>query len=229
MSFTDAGYGQQTPSDPNTEYTSIAFIVRSMMAKMDTMKLVKVTAVHGGGGAIAAAGTVDVQPLVNQIDGASPPHATPHGTVYGIPWWRLQGGSSAVICDPIVGDLGYVICADRDISVVKGTGAVGNPGSLRRFNIADGIYVGGCITPGTPTQYIAFTAQGITVSDLNGNVLKLTSAGIAITGNMAVTGNISATGTIVAGKGGADQVGLQTHLHTSAASGSPTSSPTPGS
>src|ERR1700688_3354724 len=144
MSFTDAGYGQQTPSDPNTEYTSIAFIVRSMMAKMDTMKLVKVTAVHGGGGAIAAAGTVDVQPLVNQIDGASPPHATPHGTVYGIPWWRLQGGSSAVICDPIVGDLGYVICADRDISVVKGTGAVGNPGSLRRFNIADGIYVGGC-------------------------------------------------------------------------------------
>lgn len=212
MSFTDAGYGFQIPDDANSDLTGVAFIVRQMIAQLDTMKLVKVIAVHSNG-AVAAAGTVDVQPLVNQIDGATPPNATPHGTVYGIPWFRLQGGKSAVICDPVKGDVGYVDCSDRDISVVKKTGAVGNPGSLRRYNIADGVYVGMVVSQVVPTQYVLFkqdsngnptgvkvvdpygniieTAQaGITITDANGNVLQMQSGLNTLTGNLKVTGTL---------------------------------------
>ena len=88
-----SGYGQQIPEDSNSLLSGVAFLVRQMLAQMDTMKLVQVVAVYGGAGAIAAAGTVDVLLLVNQIDGATPPNSTPSGTVYGIPWSRVAGGT----------------------------------------------------------------------------------------------------------------------------------------
>ncbi len=40
------------------------------------------------------------------------------------------------------------------------------------------------------------------------------SGNVALTGNLTVTGSITATGSIIAGHGGGDQVGLQTHEHT---------------
>ena len=53
-----SGYGQQIPEDSNSLLSGVAFLVRQMLAQMDTMKLVQVVAVYGGAGAIAAAGTV---------------------------------------------------------------------------------------------------------------------------------------------------------------------------
>jgi hypothetical protein len=187
------GSGQQGPNDSSSEFNKICFVIRQMIAQLDTMKLVQVQAVHGGGGTIAAAGTVDVLPLVNQIDGSGV--STPLGKVYGIPWWRLQGGNGAVICDPAVDDIGYVVCADRDISNVKATQQQSNPGSFRKFNIADGIYTGGCLN-GAPTQYVVFTAQGIKIVDLNGNMISMTSSGFTVTtapGGDFVVNGISVT------------------------------------
>lgn len=233
------GYGQLEPQSTTSLPGAIQFAIRQMMARMDTMKLVQVKAVKGGGGAIAAAGTVDVLPLVNQTDGRGFP--TPHGTVSGIPWWRLQGGTGGVICDPKVNDIGFVVCADRDTSIVVSTQKQGNPGSGRRFSIADGIYIGACLNA-VPTQYIAFsdngitildangsgnkiemTATGVKVTDKNGNVLEMKSSGFELTGTLVkITGNLQVTGSVIAGFGGADQVGLQTHIHPT---GTPNTSP----
>lgn len=239
------GYGQMDPSATTSLPAAIQFAVRQMMSRMDTMKLVQVKAVKGGGGAIAAAGTVDVLPLVNQVDGRGFP--VPHGTVFGLPWWRLQGGTGGVIADPKVGDVGFVVCADRDTTSVVSTQKAANPGSNRRFSIADGIYVGACLN-GAPTQYIAFsdngivildangsgnkielTSAGVKVTDANGNVLEMKSTGFVLTGTLVkIAGNLQVTGSVIAGFGTGDQVGLQTHLHTSGGAGSPTSVPTPG-
>lgn len=215
------GYGQGDPWDSASEFASIAFIVRQMMAKMSTMKPVRVEAVHGNGD-VAAPGTVDVLPLVNQLDGNG--NATPHGVVHGVPWFRLQAGRFAIICDPQVGDIGFVVVSDRDISSVKAeNGAQSNPGSYRKYDVADGIYIGGFLGTEAPTTYILFKPDGhLKIVDVSGNVLETSAAGFAITGNLTVTGSITA------GQGGPDQVGLQTHLHTSANSGSPTSTPTAG-
>ena len=165
-------YGQQTPTDSNSDLNAIAAVVRTMIAELSTMKLVKVKAVHGGG--VAAAGTVDVIPLVSQVDGNG--YGTVHGTVYGLPWSRVQGGKSAIICDPVAGDIGYVIAADRDISKVKATQAAALPGSGRSFDIADGVYAGACLNAAAPTTYIQFKPDGyLKIVDAGGNVIETTS------------------------------------------------------
>lgn len=221
------GVGQLDPFDSTSEFGVTCFIVRMMMAQLDTMKLVKVVGITGGGGTIAKAGTVDVQPLVSLIDGAG--NATPQGVVYGIPWWRMQGGTNAVICDPVVGDIGYVLCADRDTSGVLAAAAanksslVSAPGSYRQLNIADGIYIGGVLNQ-IPTQYFAFTVDGIKIADLHGNVLEMTSSGIKLTAaTVTVQGDLNVTGDVKALSGGGTFVTLVHHQHT--ANNTP---PTPG-
>ena len=128
------------------------------MLKMQTVTLVKVMAVHGTG--VAPVGFVDVQPMVNQMTGDRV--AVPHGTIYGLPYVRLQGGANAVICDPAPGDIGLCAFASRDISSVKSNKAVSNPGSQRTFDWADGIYLGGCLNI-SPTQYLLLDGSGITL------------------------------------------------------------------
>jgi hypothetical protein len=186
------GYGQFTPWDTTHELNVICAIVRTMLARVDTMKLVKVTAVHAGQG--GAAGTVDVLPLVNQVDGFG--NATPQGTVYGVPWWRLQGGTGAVVCDPVAGDIGYVVCADRDGSNVTRTKKQANPGSFRSFNVADGVYVGGILNA-APAQFVSFTTQGMTWRDANGNTIVSSATGIDLTPKsgepVTVTGSLVVT------------------------------------
>lgn len=176
MAEANSGYGQALPNDTNSDLGATAFVVRQMMAEMSTMKIVKVLAVNGGG-AGQPAGTVDVQPLVSQIDGNG--YGTPHGTVSGLPWSRLQGGRNAVICDPVVGDVGYVVAADRDISKVKSTQAAALPGTRRQFDIADGIYAGGCLNV-APNQYLVFTETGVRLVDQNGNSVAMGPTGVTL-------------------------------------------------
>lgn len=180
------GYGQQRPSNATHPVNVAEFHMRQIIARISTMKLVQVMAVHGGG--IAPAGTVDVLPLVNQLDGNG--NATAHGTVYGIPWSRVQGGDSAIICDPAVDDIGYVVAADRDISSVKNSLKRSNPGSFRRFDIADGIYAGGCLNA-APGQYLIFTSTGARLVDRNGNSIVMSATGMTISdpnGNEIIMG-----------------------------------------
>ncbi len=155
------------------------FLIRQRIARLNTSKLVQVKAVTGGG--VAPAGMVDVLPLVQQIDGNG--YGTPHGVVQGLPWSRVQGGDSAVICDPQVGDVGYVVAQDRDISSVKaqGPGLATEkgfvPSTRRQFNIADGVYAGGCLNV-APDQYLIFTAAGVRLVDRYGNSVTMGPLGV---------------------------------------------------
>ena len=173
----DQGYGQQTPNDASSELGAVAFIVRQMMAEMSTMKLVQVVSVTGGGEG-QPAGTVVVLPLVSQIDGNG--YGTPHENLPPIPWSRVQGGKNAIICDPVAGDIGYVVAADRDISKVKSTLAAALPGSRRQFDAADSVYAGGCLNV-APNQYLIFTVDGVRLVDSRNSSLAFTSTGFALT------------------------------------------------
>lgn len=240
MSNQDFGYGHMTPYDTTDMWNVIAFAVRQLVAKISTNVLVQVQAVHAGDGTPPVAGTVDVLPLVSLLDGNGNP--TKQGIVPGLPWFRLQSGLGAVICDPVVGDTGYVAVSSRDISKLKAAGpgqaVQSNPGSGRQYDLADGVYVGGCLMV-APTQYVQFTSDGITIADKNGNKMIWSSSGIKVIGKLevtelvtdddglTVTGTIKATSNIIAGFGGLDQVGLQTHEHPTAGTGAP-SPPTPG-
>ena len=115
---TTAGYGFLDPTATNSDLNKIAFTIQQMIARLSMTKLVQVKSVSTSGG-LSPTGTVSVQPLVSQIDGQGNVFA--HGTIYNVPYFRLQGGTNAIICDPVVGDVGFVVVCDRDSSAVKNT------------------------------------------------------------------------------------------------------------
>lgn len=154
------GYrGAADATSGGSDFNSQTFLIWQVLAGISTAKLVEVVAVTNAGD-LSPVGFVDVQPLVNQLDGED--NAMPHGVVHNLPYFRVQGGTDAVILDPKVGDIGTAIFADRDISAVKATKAQANPGSKRKFDMADGLYIGGFLN-GTPQQYLRFSASGIEI------------------------------------------------------------------
>ncbi|WP_313622829.1 Gp138 family membrane-puncturing spike protein [Achromobacter sp.] len=143
----------------DSEFGALQFLISQALLRLSTSTLVKVVSVTNSGG-LSPVGFVDVQPLVNQLDGAG--NAVPHGILYRLPYFRLQGGADAIILDPKIGDVGMAAFANRDISHVKASRAQSNPGSWRSHDMADGLYFGGLLN-GTPSQYVQFTGGGVNV------------------------------------------------------------------
>jgi hypothetical protein len=134
-------------------------------------------------------------------------NAVPHGIVHSVPFIRIQGGANAIIIDPQVGDIGIAIFADRDTTGVEANKAQANPGSGRRFDMADAMYIGGLLN-GVPSQYVQFNTSGITIVSptqvelqapevqivapvvvINASTsFSVTSPAINLTGNVATTG-----------------------------------------
>ena len=159
---------------------------------MSTWTLVQVVAVTNSGG-LSPVGFVDVQPLVSQVDGIG--QSTPHGILSHLPYFRIQGGKNAVIIDPEVGDIGIVVFADHDISAVKNARGQANPGSGRRFDMADGMYFGGSLNA-APTQYVQFTPSGINVVSPTAVTIKAPS--ITLDGPVTATSTINAATSVTA-------------------------------
>lgn len=175
--------GQWKPSASATPFNASAFQITQMLGLLSIAKLVQVQACTNTS-AVSAVGTVDVLPLVNLLDGQG--NSTPYPTLYKLPYFRVQGGTGAFISDPVKGDIGLAVFTDRDSSVVKRTKKVSNPGSYRRFDLADGMYLGGFLNA-APTQYFRFVTDGsgvpsgIEIIDVSGNKIVTTSAGMTLT------------------------------------------------
>lgn len=211
-------FGTQTPQVENSEYNTLQFVIAQALMKVQTIALCRVVACTNAGG-IVPAGTVDVLPLVNQMTGDR--IAVPHGTIYRLPYARIQGGANAIIIDPVAGDLCIVGFASRDISAVVAAKGVANPGSFRVFNWADGLYIAGVCNP-APTQYVVFAEGGISV--ISPSKITLRAPVIDIEATSSITANsplndIKGGGTKIDGKV------FLTHDHTLVQPGSGTSGP----
>lgn len=234
----DSYLGQMDVLTEGSHFNALQFMAKQVANGNWTIALVQVKKVNGGG--LESPPTVDVQPMVNQLDGYGQP--VQHGVISGIPVWRLQGGDvGAVIADPVAGDIGIMAVAMRDISTVVRTKEIANPGSLRTYDPADGVYVGSLLGK-EPKQYVLFKPDGgVKIADQHGNVIETGESGVTmrppagkpvtVDGNLVVTqdlniagaikaqdgstyaGNLVTTGDVTAGHGTADQVGLRTHRH----------------
>lgn len=160
MADNQAYRGAADPSSSSSDYNLMRFIISGALAKVRTVEAVQVVSCTNDGGLVAA-GTVDVLPLVNQLDGYGQP--TPHKTIFKRPYLRWQGGPRAVILDPVAGDIGLLVCCDRDTSVVLNTLAQANPGSARRFDFADGFYIQ-AVGKDVPTSFLQFTGDDINLT-----------------------------------------------------------------
>lgn len=183
-------------------YNNLRFIVQQMLADVQTATIVKVIACTNDGG-ISPVGTVDVQILVNQVTGQMV--ATPHVTMYGLPYLRIQGGSNAIIIDPEPGDLGIAVFSSRDITNVKSTKAQANPNSFRMHDFADGMYLGGLLN-GVPSAYIQFTSTGINIT--SPIKVTITAPTIALEGAVTMSQTLTVTDDVTA-----NGISMETHIH----------------
>ena len=218
--------GFKSVTDGLDDFNIVSFIFDQLLSGVATAQLFQVQTVTPGAGLLP--GVVSGQIMVNQVgaDGT----AVPHGPIYNIPFFRLQGGKNAVINDPVVKDIGIAVFAARDISSVKANKAISNPGSSRSYDYADGLYFGGFLN-GTPTQYVQFVndgdgsptginivdvnnntivtnSDGMVFTDANGNVIKMDSDGITVNDvltdrdqNVSNIANLDTTGTSNLGGG----------------------------
>lgn len=159
---------------------------QQLMMGVWTATLVKVISVTNAG-ALAPVGFCDVNPMVHQIDGEGT-NVTPHGVITGIPYFRYQGGANAIILDPQVGDIGIMICAGSDISAVKAKKAPNVPGSFRRNDPADGLYIGGFLNA-VPTQFVRFSTTGVEI--VSPTQIKLKAPDIQFEGPTHTTGAVT--------------------------------------
>lgn len=199
--MSDSRTGAADSSSDTAEVNALEFAIERVLNRRGTMTLAQVVAVNAGG--TGNVGTVDVLPLVNQLDGDG--NAVPHQTVYGLPYTRSQGGSYAVVNDPAVGDKGLIFISHEDISSVKATLAQSNPGSRRRGAYEDGVFMGVVIGGASPTRVINLSdPAGMYLSDEHGNVMRFTSAGVNINGALITPSGHFVTPT---------SVDLNTHVH----------------
>ncbi len=187
------GYTGKTPEN------AFKFLVRQMMSsEINTALPVIVTDVMPGNGAV---GYVKAKPLVSHTDADNNIIGMPEIPL--LPYFRLQGGTVAVITDPVKGDKGLAIFSQSDCDNVKAdTSDVVPPGSYRKFSLSDGFYVGGFLNK-APQTYIQLNQDGTTIINSTG--------GVTINGNVAVHGDVVADG-----------ISLKSHVHGGVMSGGST-------
>lgn len=235
--MTQKGEFSFKPQDVNCEANINEFIFNTLMSRYSFVQLVIVNKVKAGP-------LIDVMPLVSgfSADGSR----IDNSPVFNVPVWRLQRGPSAVIMDPIEGDIGLMLCCDRDITKVRDEKKESLPASKRVHSKSDGIYLGGVLNA-EPSQYVKFSNDGIDivsplVVQVNGNTVvvnadekislnapiieangQLTQGSGSYAGDAMFGGTITATGEIT-GSG----IKLSTHNHSGVERGSSnTDSPNP--
>ena len=159
----------QPPSSNTSDAEAFAFNFHRLLSSKFFVELVKVTAIHGEAPNL----TVDILPLLTQVDPTGAMIET--SVIYGAPVFRLQRGASALVMDPVVGDIGLALICDGDTTVVRANREPSVPGGRRRHSRSDAVYLGGVLnTP--PTEYVKFNGNGIEVKSpgtVNINGLKI--------------------------------------------------------
>jgi hypothetical protein len=232
------GQGQADLSVDTCEFNAQMFLIEQALALIAGSTLVRVEACTTND-QVGPIGFVDVQPLVNMINGAAV--AQQHGVISKLCFSRVSAGHDAVICDPVPGDIGLAIFADRDISSVKASQNISNPGTFRRNSMSDGIYLFTVMSKGNPTQFIRFVRDndgnptGITIQDVNNNTIVMDTNGVTINGvlidrsqNISKAAKIDATAEITGKSGSGGSVTLTEHKHGTGSPAAGTSVPTGG-
>lgn len=190
----------------------IDFITRQVVNGMATVTLVQVKAVY--------ADTVDVQPMVAQLDGAG--NAIPHGIIHDLPFFKLRAGAVEIRAVPVVGDIGMASFCHNDTSSVRATKAPAAPPTRRRFDWGDGLYLGGFLGPAA-TAWIDVTPEQI---EVKAPTIKLTADTLESVGAWTHDGSMDVTGDITSdGEVTASSKALSTHTHGGVTAGAGTSGP----
>ena len=150
----------------SSDLNRLEFLIKVLQRDMSTAIPVIITATQAGD--TNAAGYVDARPLVAQIDAWG--NSLPMAAIHHLPYFRLQSGRAAVVLDPVPGDIGLAVFAQSDCSNLKqGATQTVQPGSWRKFDQADGFYVGGFLNKSVDT-FVRLAQDGSIMIKAPGNV-----------------------------------------------------------
>ena len=173
----------------SSDLNRLEFLIKVLQRDMSTAIPVIITAVQAGD--TNAAGYVDARPLVAQLDAWG--NALPMATLHHLPYFRLQAGRAGIVIDPVPGDIGLAVFAQSDCSTLKqGQTETAQPGSWRKFDQADGFYIGGFINTQIDT-YVRLAQDGSVKITAPGNV-TIDAPSVSMTGDLYVTGDMTSGG-----------------------------------
>ncbi|AYW18594.1 hypothetical protein DTA24_08000 [Klebsiella sp. P1CD1] len=163
-----------SPVDSSCDANMLGYVFSRLIGNMTFVKIVKVIEVD------ISKGIVDLEGLLYTVN-ANGESLNDGGRYFSIPYLRLQRGVSAVVMNPVAGDIGLMVCCDRDITGIKDNKTASVPTSNRLHSAADGVYLTSiaCLS-GAPTQYVAFHDSGIDIQSpgvVNINGMKVLSDG----------------------------------------------------
>lgn len=226
-------------SDYNAQIFLIKSIISQSVSTAIPVRVDKVTRAAEEGGA----NYVSVTPLICQTDANG--NVLPQVSIPKLPYFRLQHGTSAIILDPEVGDVGFAVFAQQDTSNLTGGNTPIAPGSFRSFDMSDGFYFGGfwgkvptsfvkveneTITIKTPKTIAAISGGDITIDAATnisvtagssisvkaGATVTIDAPNTTITKNVSIGGTLSVSGSVT-GDGG---ISLKGHTHGNVENGS---------
>lgn len=143
--------------------------------------------------------------------------------------WPKAGGFALTL--PVKpDDEVLVIFASRCIDAWWQSGGIQRAMEARMHDLSDGFAIVGISSVPNALVNVSTTEAQLRTEDgstylsitADNKIKMVASAGIEVTGNMTVLGMLKAGASVPL------EVGLATHVHTSAAPGNPTSAPTPG-
>lgn len=144
-------------SDLASQFNQQVFLIKQVLKQtISTAIPVRVDSVKRSGESGGAL-YVSATPLVAQTDADG--NLLPPVSIPRLPYFRLQHGTAAIVCDPVVGDVGLAIFAQQDTSNLSGGTDPVVPGSFRCFDMSDGFYVGG-FWGQVPKTYIHLEDEG---------------------------------------------------------------------
>lgn len=172
-----------TPTSAQTsDAENLSYVFKKLLSGAFFIELVEVTAIRG----TAPNLVVDVMPLVTRTD---PSGATiQNSEIYNVPVFRLQRGASAIIMNPVPGDIGMIAICDRDNSIARANRKQSVPGSKRMHSKSDALYLGGFLNQ-APTQYVEFADNKINIVAPNG--INITTPDMYVSGNIRTGGDIT--------------------------------------
>ncbi|WP_284554231.1 phage baseplate protein [Lelliottia sp. T2.26D-8] len=161
---------------------SASYIFKRLLSGAFFIELVQVVAVRGDMPNLV----VDVMPLVARTDPSGA--IIDNSTVFNIPVFRLQRGSSAIIMNPVVGDIGMMAVCDRDTSIARANLKQSPPGTKRSHSKSDGLYLGGLLNQ-PATQFIEFADNKLNIVAPYG--VEVTTPLMHVSGDITSGGNIT--------------------------------------
>lgn len=172
-----------TPTSAQTsDAENLSYVFKKLLSGAFFIELVEVTAIRG----TAPNLVVDVMPLVTRTD---PSGATiQNSEIFNVPVFRLQRGASAIIMNPVPGDIGMIAICDRDNSIARANRKQSVPGSKRMHSKSDALYLGGFLNQ-APTQYVEFADNKINIVAPNG--VNITTPDMYVSGNIRAGGDIT--------------------------------------